>query len=58
MDSTPPLKDNVWKTGLKRDTGQFVVQETHLIDRNSLRVRKNIYKANDPPKQEDVPVLI
>jgi hypothetical protein len=42
MDLTPPSKDTVWKSGLKRKI-QIVccLQETHLIDRNKqwLRVK-------------------
>jgi hypothetical protein len=62
-DSTSPSKDTIWITGSKRKIQQsFVLQETHLIDRNKhwLRVKgwKKIYQANGPLKQAGIAILI
>jgi hypothetical protein len=62
-DLTPPSKETIWQTGLKRKIQQSVVyKETHLIDKNNhwLRVKgwKKIYQANAPPKQAGVAILI
>jgi hypothetical protein len=60
---TPPSKDNIWQTGLKRKIRQSVycLQETNLIDRNKLWLRvkgwKTVYQANGPRKQVRVAAL-
>jgi exonuclease III len=61
-DLTPPSKDTVWQTGLKRMIQICCLQETHLIDRKkhwlSVKGWKKIYQANGPPKQAGVAILI
>jgi exonuclease III len=44
----------------KKDCTICCLQETHLIDRNSLRVKgwKKIYQANDSPNQAGVAIII
>jgi hypothetical protein len=46
-----PIKRN-WQTGVKRNTQQSCLQETHLIDRNKhwlwVKGWKKIYQANGP----------
>jgi hypothetical protein len=63
MDSTPPSKDTIWLTGLKKeDLTICCLQGTHLIDRNKhwLRVKgwKKMYQSNGPRKQAGVAILI
>jgi hypothetical protein len=53
MDLTPPSKDTVWQTGLKKEDPTICcLQDTHLMDRNKhwLKVKswKKIYQANGP----------
>jgi hypothetical protein len=62
MDSTPPSKDTVRQSRLKRKVCQSVwLQETHLIDRNKhwLRVKgwKKVYQANGPWKRAEAAIL-
>jgi exonuclease III len=63
MDSTPPTKDTIWQTVLKKENPTICcLQETHLVDRNKhwLRVKgwNKIYPANGPPKQAGVAILV
>jgi hypothetical protein len=63
MDLTPPSKDTVWQTGLKKEyPTKCCLQETHLIDRNKhwlwVKGWKKIYQANGPRKQAGVAILL
>jgi hypothetical protein len=62
MDSTPPSKDTVWQTGLKRKIWQCVVYKRPILltEIKMLRVKdwKKIYQANGPWKQARVAILI
>jgi hypothetical protein len=61
-DLTPPSKETIWQTGLKRKIQQSVVyKETHLIDRNKHWLRAKfwkIYQTSGSPKQAGVAILI
>jgi hypothetical protein len=62
MDLTPPSKDTIWQTGLKRKIKQSLVYRRIISltgNKYWLRVKswKKIYQANGPLKQAGVAIL-
>jgi hypothetical protein len=62
MYLTPPSKDTIWQTGLKRQTPQSARKTPTLLVEKKLCVRvkgwKNIYQPYGPPKQAGEAILI